>query len=108
MRPSLSLDYRRGVGSLDAPGDFREERKVSKPPCSTVRDPLLASRALLGTYFANIAAALVRHGGRISKSSPKVLRVAWERLAAESYVDDWLRRLFVTARERLTRCPISG
>ena len=62
---------------------FREERKVSKPPCSTVRDPLLASRALLGTYFANIAAALVRHGGRISKSSPKVLRVAWERLAAE-------------------------
>ncbi|MGA2254484.1 MAG: hypothetical protein ABSG53_07480 [Thermoguttaceae bacterium] len=52
-------------------------------------------------YLASIAAAMVRHGEKISKSSSEVLRVAWERLAEESYVDDWLRRLFATAVERL-------
>ena len=53
-------------------------------------------------YFASIAVALVRYGERISKSSSEVLRVAWERLAAESYVDEGLRRLFATARKRLS------
>ena len=51
-------------------------------------------------YFASIAAALVRHGEQISKSSPEVLRVAWERLAGESYADDGLRRLFGNALEK--------
>ncbi len=51
-------------------------------------------------YFASIAAAMVRHGQRISKSSPEELRSAWQRLAAESYPDDWLRRLFASAQER--------
>ena len=52
-------------------------------------------------YFASIAAALVRHGERISKSSPEVLRAAWGQIAAELYTEEWLRRLFATARERL-------
>ena len=51
-------------------------------------------------YFASIAAALVRHGERISKSSPEVLRAAWGQIAAELYTEEWLRRLFATARER--------
>ena len=51
-------------------------------------------------YFASIAAAMVRHGQRISKSSPEELRSTWQRLAAESYPDNWLRRLFATAQER--------
>jgi hypothetical protein len=54
------------------------------------------------TYFAAIAAALVRHGQRISKSSADVLRVAWEQLAAESYAHDGLKRLFAAAQERLS------
>jgi hypothetical protein len=53
-------------------------------------------------YFASIAAALVRHGQRISKSSPEVLRVAWQRVAGESSVDEWLRRLLADAGERLS------
>ena len=53
-------------------------------------------------YFASIAAALVRHGQRISKSGADVLRVAWQRLAAESYAEEWLRKLFATAQERLS------
>ena len=52
-------------------------------------------------YFASIAAAMVRHGERISKSSPEVLRGAWERLAAKSYVGEGLQRLFAMACERL-------
>ena len=50
--------------------------------------------------FASIAAALVRLGRRISKSSPEVLRAAWERLATESYLDEGQRKLFAAARER--------
>jgi hypothetical protein len=53
-------------------------------------------------YFASIAAALVHHGEKISKSGPEVLRVAWERLAGESYAGDGLQRLFATAQERLS------
>jgi hypothetical protein len=53
-------------------------------------------------YFASIAAALVRYGERISKSSPEVLRAAWERLAGESYTQEWLRKLFAAAQERLS------
>ena len=53
-------------------------------------------------YFASIAAAMARHGERISGSSPDVLRATWEWLAAESYADDVLQRLFGTALERLS------
>jgi len=53
-------------------------------------------------YFASIAAALVCHGEQISKSSPEVLRAAWERLAAESYAEEGVRRLFATAQQRLS------
>ena len=59
-------------------------------------------------YLASIAAALVRHGHRISKSGSEVLLVAWERLAAEPYVADGLRRLFATAKERLADHGQSG
>jgi RNA polymerase sigma-70 factor (ECF subfamily) len=53
-------------------------------------------------YFAAIATAMARHGQRISRSSPDVLRVTWKCLAAESHVDDGLKRLFGTALERLS------
>ncbi|MGA2254223.1 MAG: hypothetical protein ABSG53_06130 [Thermoguttaceae bacterium] len=53
-------------------------------------------------YFASIAAAMVRHGERISKSSPQVLRGAWQWLAAESYAGESLQALFEAARERLS------
>ena len=51
-------------------------------------------------YFASIAAATLRHGQQISKSSPEVLRTAWKRLAAESYAGEELQRLFASALER--------
>jgi RNA polymerase sigma-70 factor (ECF subfamily) len=53
-------------------------------------------------YFASIAAALVCHGEKISKSRPEVLRIGWERIAAESYVDEGFRRLFAAAVDRLS------
>jgi hypothetical protein len=46
-------------------------------------------------YFASIAAAMVRHGERITKSSPEVLRVAFARHAAAEWVDDRLRAIFL-------------
>ena len=73
----------------------RVARRLMGPGASDV--PVEVHRLI---YFASIAAALVRHGEQISKSSPEVLRVAWERLAAESYVDDGLRRLFGNALEK--------
>jgi hypothetical protein len=52
-------------------------------------------------YFAAIAAALVRHGELISKSGPDVLRIGWERLGGEAYVEEGLRRLFEAAVSRV-------
>ncbi len=54
-------------------------------------------------YFASIAAALALHGHQTSKFSPEVLRAAWERLAAESFADEGLRRLFESALSRVGR-----
>jgi DNA-directed RNA polymerase specialized sigma24 family protein len=53
-------------------------------------------------YFASIAAALVRHGQRISKSGPKVLRVGFSRIAADPDSVEWLRQLFTAANELLS------
>ena len=50
-------------------------------------------------YFASIAAAMVRHSERITKSGPEVLRVAFERHAAADWVEDWLRTLFAGAAD---------
>ena len=74
----------------------RGARRLMNPGASDM--PAEVHRVI---YFASIAAALVRYGEQISKSSPEVLRVAWEQLAAEPYADGWLRRLFATAQERL-------
>ena len=75
----------------------RHARRLMNPGAS--RQPAEVHRMI---YFASIAAALVRHGEQISKSSPEVLRAAWEPLAVESSLDEGLRKLFATARERLT------
>jgi RNA polymerase sigma-70 factor (ECF subfamily) len=53
-------------------------------------------------YFAAIAAALVRHGELISKSGADVLRIGWERLAAEPFLEGRIRRLFEAALERVS------
>jgi hypothetical protein len=53
-------------------------------------------------YFASIAAALVRLGELSSKSGAESLRAGWDRIAAESYAGDWLRRLFAAAREKVS------
>jgi hypothetical protein len=76
----------------------RRARRLMKPGASDM--PVDVHQHV---YFASIAAALVRHGEQISKSSPDVLRLAWERLAGESYAEEWLRRLFTTAVERLSK-----
>ena len=75
----------------------RRARRLMSPGASDV--PAEVHRLI---YFASIAAAMARHGERISRSSLDVLRVTWEWLAAESYADDGLQRLFGTALERLS------
>jgi hypothetical protein len=74
----------------------RHAKRLMKPGASDV--PAGVHEVV---YFASVAAALVRRGQRISKSSPEVSRAAWHRLAAESYLDDGLRKLFAEARQRL-------
>ena len=75
----------------------RRARRLMSPGASDM--PAEVHRLI---YFASIAAAMARLGERISRSSPDVLRVTWEWLAAESYADDGLQRLFATALERLS------
>ena len=75
----------------------KRARRLMNPGASDL--PIEVHRMI---YFASIAAALVRHGEQISKSSAEVLRAAWEPLAVESSVDEGLRRLFMSARERLS------
>jgi hypothetical protein len=53
-------------------------------------------------YFASSAAAMVGLGHSITKSDPKSVRIAFAKMAAESYVDDWLRRLFESAGDRFS------
>ncbi len=71
-------------------------RRLMEPGRSDL--PVVVHRLI---YFAAIAAALARHGQRISRSSPEVLRTAWQGLVAESYIDDRLKALFGTALEKL-------
>ena len=75
----------------------RTARRLMSPGASDM--PAEVHRLI---YFASIAAAMARHGERISGSSLDVLRVTWEWLAAESYADDGMQRLFATALERLS------
>ncbi len=120
-------EYLRGLGpsaefAADSPSEcivaamtLGELFQCGDPPLGLLIAVKRGARRLLGpgasamppavhrlVYFAAIAAALVRHGERISKSGADVLRVAWEQLAAESYPDDWLRALFAAARERVS------
>ena len=50
-------------------------------------------------YFASIASAMLRLGQSITKSSPESVQIAFARMAAESFLDDWLRELFESACE---------
>jgi len=54
-------------------------------------------------YFASIALAMIRLGERISKSSPDVLRAAFEQLADEGWIENWLRTLFSEGLRYLSR-----
>lgn len=56
-------------------------------------------------YSASIAVALLRHEERISKSGREVLQMAWQRLATEPYIDEWLRNIFADAYRAMTRRP---
>jgi RNA polymerase sigma-70 factor (ECF subfamily) len=81
---------------------MRRARRLMSPEASDsmlvarVSPPIEVHQIL---YFASIAAALVRHGERISKSSPDELRAAWKRLAAGPFADARLQRLFALAGE---------
>jgi hypothetical protein len=66
----------------------RHARRLTSPGASDV--PVEVHRSV---YFASIAAAMARHGERISKSDPEVLRAAFEQLAAETWIEDRLREL---------------
>jgi RNA polymerase sigma-70 factor, ECF subfamily len=74
----------------------RRARRLMKPGASSL--PVEVHR---GVYFGSIATALVRHGRRISKSKPEVLKVAFEQLAAEAWIEDWFRGLLGDALRRL-------
>jgi hypothetical protein len=52
-------------------------------------------------YFAAIAAALVRHGRRITKSDDDVLRLGFQRMLSFVWVEPPLRPLFVDALAQL-------
>jgi len=76
----------------------RHARRLMSPGASNL--PAEVHRCV---YSASIAAALVAHGERISKSNPDVLTAAFEQLAAEAWIEDWLRRLFGDATKRRHR-----
>jgi hypothetical protein len=80
----------------------RHARRLTGPGASDV--PAEVHRAV---YFASIAAAMARHGERISKSDPEVLRAAFEQLATEAWIEDRLRGLLGDALRRLSdkACP---
>ncbi|MGA2618436.1 MAG: hypothetical protein ABSF26_12560 [Thermoguttaceae bacterium] len=80
----------------------RHARRLTSPGASDV--PAEVHRSV---YFASIAAAMARHGERISKSDPEVLRAAFEQLAAETWIEDGLAGLLGDALRRLsdTSCP---
>ena len=59
--------------------------------------------ALAAVPSSAIAAALARRGESISKSGAEVLSLAWEQFAAEPFVDNWLRRLYAAAWERVSK-----
>jgi hypothetical protein len=73
----------------------RHARRLTSPGVSDM--PAEVHRV---AYFASIAAAIVRLGERITKSSPEVLRVAFEQLGLESWTEDWLHELFESALRR--------
>jgi hypothetical protein len=75
----------------------RHARRLTSPGASDV--PAEVHRSV---YFASIAAAMVRHGERISKLDPEILQAAFEQLAAEAWIEDWLRALLGDALRRLS------
>lgn len=75
----------------------RRARRLMSPDASDL--PAEIHRVV---YFAAIAAALVRHGERISKSAPDVLKTGFEQVA-QPPSEDWLRELFQRAYHALER-----
>jgi hypothetical protein len=80
----------------------RHARRLTSPGASDV--PAGIHRCV---YFASIAAAMVRHRERISKSDPEVLRAAFEEQLGEKWIEDWLRGLLGDALRWLSdkTCP---
>lgn len=66
----------------------RHARRMTKPGGSDL--PAEVHRCI---YFVSIAAAMVRHGERISKSNSDMLMAAFDQLAAKPWIEPWLRRL---------------
>jgi RNA polymerase sigma-70 factor (ECF subfamily) len=94
---------------------LRELLQIAKPPLGLLMAVKRHARHLAGSsashlpdkvhrlvYFATIAAAMLRHGQSITKSSAESVRIAFARMAAEPYVEEWLRTLFESAGKRFS------
>jgi hypothetical protein len=64
-------------------------------------DARLPDELASALYFASIAAALVRHGQRISKSDDELLRFGFERMLEREWIEKPLRTLFKDGIARL-------
>ena len=97
----------------DEPGGTIRERLLGADPgaaeLSAVKDhakklarrrkPEAASSSATAVYYAAIAAALVRHGRKISQHSYAKLEKAFARLHGEPWVGRDLKKLFAGARD---------